>query len=166
MSFELILGCSQADQRAVQPPVAFDPWLPPVAVAATCGRGRHLWPWSPPVAMAATCGRAASVAVAAIQPQCLPISFTRPMQFEIVVASTYAASIARMASAPAESKPKLRSRSWMSLTDQNLCQALEGLGPSWRSRSGWTSTCSHPPASMQYIFQHMDAKASLHQDIF
>mmetsp|Transcript_43834 Transcript_43834/g.135785 ORF Transcript_43834/g.135785 Transcript_43834/m.135785 type:complete len:222 (+) Transcript_43834:149-814(+) len=59
---------------------------------------------------------AASVAVAAIQPQCRPMSLTRPMQFAFVVASTYAESMACFASSAAVSKPKVLSTSVMSLS--------------------------------------------------
>mmetsp|Transcript_139270 Transcript_139270/g.347177 ORF Transcript_139270/g.347177 Transcript_139270/m.347177 type:complete len:299 (+) Transcript_139270:1617-2513(+) len=49
----------------------------------------------------------ASVACIAMKPQCLPISFTKPMQFALHVASTYAESTAFKASVQAVSKPKV-----------------------------------------------------------
>mmetsp|Transcript_94249 Transcript_94249/g.211296 ORF Transcript_94249/g.211296 Transcript_94249/m.211296 type:complete len:341 (+) Transcript_94249:103-1125(+) len=62
-----------------------------------------------------TC-RAARAAFMAMKPQCLPISFTRPMQLALQTASTYAESTAFTASVHAVSKPKVWSNMGTSLS--------------------------------------------------
>mmetsp|Transcript_54881 Transcript_54881/g.153076 ORF Transcript_54881/g.153076 Transcript_54881/m.153076 type:complete len:274 (-) Transcript_54881:199-1020(-) len=62
-----------------------------------------------------TC-RLANDAVAAIHPQWRPMSLTRPMQFPFVVASTCAEAMAFSASVHAVLKPKLWSKTGMSLS--------------------------------------------------
>mmetsp|Transcript_2757 Transcript_2757/g.7113 ORF Transcript_2757/g.7113 Transcript_2757/m.7113 type:complete len:244 (-) Transcript_2757:1155-1886(-) len=85
--------------------------------------------------------RAASAAFMAMKPQCLPMSFTRPMALALHLASTYAESTARSASVQAVSKPKGGSLSGMSPL---IVDGTARHAHSWPSVSSAVKICSTP----------------------
>mmetsp|Transcript_133087 Transcript_133087/g.315490 ORF Transcript_133087/g.315490 Transcript_133087/m.315490 type:complete len:233 (+) Transcript_133087:780-1478(+) len=95
--------------------------------------------------------RAARPACRAMKPECRPISFTKPTQLALQVASTYPALMARSASIHAVSKPKVQSSIGMSLSMVLGIPTTEQFQffATMRSAHSWAPRCVPSPPMMK-----------------